>query len=212
MNEFMEVHEMYHVPDEVFIGERRPIMAKPTSRQMQEFWAQVEKGRVTTINFQEFITDPEWKSIFEVFDETYRVNVDYTKSVQAMLELAKFDSIYKNLTFDDVKVEGKGQKKIKVRIISLKGATEIQTLKEKLRERKMRLATFEELLTLAASHPDLQRKFSIASIGTTIECLQLDRNHTAFPSIMGRQDIRWLSITDYAGCWTHGFKIAVVTV
>jgi hypothetical protein len=100
-------------------------------------------------------------------DGEFSVTVDYGQSFLGMISAGKYDTVAKEVTSDHFPV--KGQRKVNVRLVVLSaahGELSIDGVLAGFDRLGYRAATFEELLTLGAQHPELQRKFNIVEFGT----------------------------------------------
>ena len=101
--------------------------------------------------------------------DTYSVRIDYSQTLDEMVEAGNYDWVSKYIQRGNIPVEGEGVKEAKlVLITSGKPWTSFDEAVEEIKKRNLRPANFPELLAFGAKYPDIQRKYPITAIGTEI--------------------------------------------
>jgi hypothetical protein len=140
---------------------------KPSAEQLEKFWELVRQGVVTNSNFQRFLSDPDRYPKGEVLG-TYKVTVDYSVSLNAMVHAGAYDWVYRDIDSGNKQPTQRSNHRvdIEVSLVHLDGYSGIPDIINKLKKLGLRPATYEELLTLGAFYPNLQRKYPIAALGS----------------------------------------------
>ncbi len=108
-----------------------------------------------------------------------RVIVDYGKSLAEMIAAGNYDWKNNDINAKHFKVEGEGQQEIWIELIHFGRVMTSDQVITELDKQGLRPAKIEELLALGAQHPDEQRKYWIAALGSVspgryVACLYLD--------------------------------------
>lgn len=102
----------------------------------------------------------------DVAETTYRVTVDYTQSLDAMLAAGRFDWEVEAFDPKSFPVTGDGQADVEILLYHPNRDAYYQDVLAELEYLGLRPATLAELLALAATFPDLQREYTIVALGS----------------------------------------------
>lgn len=144
-------------------------MSEPSFKQMQEFFRQVEAGRATSANFQEYLKNPDRfvETIGgDACGDVYSLVVDYSKSLSEMIAAGKYDWVNDDITAKHFPVMGNGQAEIVPQLVHFNRSISSDTAIAELNSRGLRPATLPELLAFGAKYPELQRQFPIVALGS----------------------------------------------
>jgi hypothetical protein len=161
-----------------------------------------------------FIVD-EAKEQIEIeptfIESTHSVNVNGELSLDAMIKAARFDWIHEDVNAKNFLITSKDQYVCEVLLLGFKQTVSPATVEAELRTRGLRAARIEELLALAAQHPELQRKHMIAAIGSLWKWPDGERHFPYLHSYHARREIK-LSWYEPDDGWTFNFRFAAVKI
>jgi hypothetical protein len=100
----------------------------------------------------------------------FTVIVDYTKSLEAMIEDGHYDSKDSDITVDNFPVVGSSQVAVDLKLIRRGKNKSTTDVLADLDRRGLRPATLPELLAFGAKYPDEQRKYPIIALGSIGAC------------------------------------------
>ena len=192
------------MPNRVFVSEGGK-MAKPSSGQMKEFWSQVEAGRITGPNFQEFLTNLDQQAPDED-SLTFKVSVDFSQPLETMIEAGKYGMVDEEVTSKNFPVEGEDPVDEEVVIVQLDRKATTKEVEAELDKRGLRPARIEELLALGAAHHDLQRQYPIVALGS--RCVL--RGGERVPVLYWKGGLRGLRLHRHRDEWRVDSRFAAV--
>ncbi len=113
----------------------------------------------------------------------YPVYVDYDLSVEDAVKLGRYDWANSDITSKHFPTQRTGTAQIEVRLVHFDRVISTDDALRELDRMGLRPAELHELLTLGATHPNLQRKFPVIALGSVWQdshddryCAFLDRN------------------------------------
>jgi len=123
---------------------------------------------------------------------SYKVMVDYSMSLEDMIAAGKYDFVNGYITTTNFPIdrEETGKEDVEVILVCLGESLTTEQVKSEFYRRGLKPATIMELLALGASHPELQREFSILALGSSLR----NRGHLYFPYLYTIVDGRGLDL------------------
>ena len=97
---------------------------------------------------------------------TYPVTVNYGLSVEDAVKLGRYDWVNSDIASKDFPTERKGADKVAVELIHFNHYISTKNALNELDKMGYRPAELHELLAFGAKHPDVQREFPIAALGS----------------------------------------------
>lgn len=98
--------------------------------------------------------------------QTFKVLVDYTKTLAEMIKAGQYDWVNENITQDHFSVHGSGQKEVEIVLFHFNRDIASEQVIVEMEQAGFRPAKVEELLSLGASYPDLQKQFPVVALGS----------------------------------------------
>lgn len=117
-------------------------------------------------------------------EKTFLVSPKYGESLEAMVKNGGYDFVNPALLPDNFRIEKSG-KPVAVTLVELDDSDGVPTAaaaEEALAKRGYRPATLAELLTLGATHPELQSDSTLIALGTK---WKTPAGHMAVPALTG---------------------------
>ena len=99
--------------------------------------------------------------------QTFKILVDYGKSLQEMIAAGNYDWVDGDITAEDFPTQGSGQQKIEVVLFHFNKRMTSEGAISEIKRAGCRPARIEELLALGASQPELQKQFPIVALGSS---------------------------------------------
>src|SRR6476659_4550267 len=97
---------------------------------------------------------------------TVSVVVDYSRSLNAMINDGRYDSVHADITPRNFRLSARGYQQHEVLLVQFEQSVAPLEAVLRMRERSYRAAMIEELLALGSQHPDLQRSIPIVALGS----------------------------------------------
>ena len=97
---------------------------------------------------------------------TYRLSVDYDRSVEDGIAAGKYDWTNDNITQKNFPSNRKSVAEVDVQLVPFGRVMTTDAVARELDKLGLRPAELPELLTLGERHPDLQREFPIIALGS----------------------------------------------
>lgn len=121
------------------------------------------------------LTTPEaddiWPQIAEVIvsgvRQTFKVLVDYSKSLAEMVSAGKYDWVNLDITNSHFPIQGSGQQEKEVVLFHFNKVVSSEEAIVEMEKQGFCPAKIEDLLALGANQPELQKQFSIAALGSS---------------------------------------------
>lgn len=145
-----------------------------------------------------------------VSKETYHVEVDYSKTLEQMIEEAQFDYINSGITSEHFHVNGEGRTVGKMVLFSYPDNRNTEDIIDDIRARGYRPAKIEELVALATKYPTLQQKGNpIIGFGTMWSRAE---NERVVPVLRGGDQDRNMHLLRINNKWNPSELFAAVKV
>jgi len=136
---------------------------------------------------------------------TYSVVVDYTKTLAEMVSAGEYDYVSSDITTDHFPIEGKGQREVEVVLFHFNRVVSSEEVISELEKAGYRPARIEELLTLGAERPELQKEFPIISLGSVWQ----DPNGCRCVPYLNWNDVkRNLNLNWFENYWREDYRFA----
>jgi len=167
---------------------------------LAEIIRQVQKGELTSEQLQAVV---EHRNPFEL--ETYKVMVDYGKSLSKMIEAGKYDEFNDDINDKHFPIQGAGsprkagQHEAELMLVHLNWNATTKEVLEHLNSQGLEPARLEYLLVFGAAYPELQRQFPIIALGSV---WVIDGGSRRYPYLRSNDDERRL-ILSWAGDGNH---------
>lgn len=97
---------------------------------------------------------------------TFMVTVDYTRSLPDMITAGKYDSVSYDITTDHFPIAGTRKQDLEVVLIHFGKDMQSDDVLSELDKQGLRAATLPELLAFGETHPEVQREFTIITLGS----------------------------------------------
>ena len=98
--------------------------------------------------------------------QTFRVLVDYSKSLAEMIQAGNYDWKNNDITQDHFPTKGNGQQEVEVVLFHFGRNISSDDAIAEMERAGYRPARIEELLALGASQPELQKQYPIVGLGS----------------------------------------------
>ena len=109
-------------------------------------------------------------------NEIFEVVVDYNLTLDQMVEEGKYDwktpSLHEE-TFTNC--NGDGQVNVELQLVHMNKPVQLKEVMAHLNELNLRPATLPELLAMGAQYPEVQRKFTVAALGSVWDMMNIER-------------------------------------
>lgn len=169
-------------------------MSEITIKQLGELIVQAKSGRVNRENLQAYLRNPNGSMQAGI----YPVAVDYTKTIDEMVSAGHYDWKNDDINSKNFSVSGEGVVNVNLELIHLNKMISSEDVLAYLEKNGMRPATIAELLAFGATHPEVQREFSIICLGSSWVDSDGDR---LVPCLYGGGSGRGLSLRWFVGGW-----------
>ena len=98
--------------------------------------------------------------------QTFKVLVDYTKTLKEMIRVGQYDWINDDITSNHFPVTGTGQKEVEITLFHFNRTISSDDAITEMKKAGYRPASVEELLALGAAEKELQKQFPINALGS----------------------------------------------
>ncbi|MCD4693745.1 hypothetical protein K8R62_00060 [bacterium] len=138
-------------------------MSEITTEQLGELIAQAKSGRVNRENLQAYLRNPNGSMQAGI----YPVAIDYAKTIDEMVSAGHYDWKNDDINSKNFSVSGEGVVNVNLELVHLNKTVSSEDVLIYLEKNEMRPATVAELLAFGATHPEVQREFSIICLGSS---------------------------------------------
>ncbi len=135
------------------------------------------------------------------------LDVDYTKTVEQMVEAGKYDWKNSDIGSKNFPVKRRESGKVEVHLFHFNRAVSSDDAIKELGRMGFRPAELPELLALGAQHPEEQRKYPIIALGSVWRSPDGDRS---VPYLGGSGSGRGLGLDWFGGEWSGDYRFAAV--
>ncbi|MBN1325778.1 hypothetical protein JW977_02245 [Candidatus Falkowbacteria bacterium] len=98
--------------------------------------------------------------------DTYKVVVDYSKTLTEMIQLGNYSYANNDITDRHFPIQGSGQHEVELVLVHLNKDATIKEVLAHLDGLGLKPASIEHLLTFGAANPNVQREFPIVALGS----------------------------------------------
>lgn len=99
-------------------------------------------------------------------ETTYHVRVDYSQSLQEMVEAGRYGWVNPSITQENFPIENKGTQEVDLVLVDPEKDVKTKEAEDEIKIRCLRPANIAELLAFGARYPDLRKKLSIVALGS----------------------------------------------
>jgi hypothetical protein len=139
-------------------------MSKITIEQVSELIAQGKENRITRELLQAFLESPQ--SVIGK-PNTFRVYVDYCKTIEEMLFTGHYDFVNSRINSSNFKLLLKGSVVVQnLELVQFNKKISSKEVLDYFRLKKMRPATIGEILAFGKTYPEAQRDLMIVGLGS----------------------------------------------
>jgi len=139
--------------------------------------------------------------------QTFKVLVDYSKTLAEMIQAGHYDWVNSDITSDHFPVKGSGQQEKEVVLFHFGRNISSDDAIAEMTKAGYRPAKVEELLDLGASQPELQKQFPIVGLGSA---WQHPNGHRYVPSLYWFDAKRNLDLLWFESDWDEDYHFAAV--
>jgi len=139
--------------------------------------------------------------------QTFKVTVDYSKSLAEMIKAGHYDWVNNVIVADHFPVQGKGQSEAEVALFHFNRNISSDDAIAEMAIAGYRPARIEELLALGASQPEFQKEFPIVALGSA---WQDPGGHRHVPCLRWNGAKRYLNLGWFEGDWSGRYRFAAV--
>lgn len=139
--------------------------------------------------------------------QTFRVLVDYSKSLAEMIQAGHYDWKNDDITQDHFPIKGSGQQEVEVVLFHFGRNISSDDAIAEMKKAGYRPAKIEELLALGASQPELQKQYPIVGLGSVWQIPYGDRS---VPFLIRRGARRFLYLLWFGRDWDESCRFAAV--
>ena len=133
---------------------------------------------------------------------SFKVTIDYGQTLVDMVKAGKYDWLDCNIIQNHFPIKGSGQQEKEVALFLFGRAISSDDAIAEMEKAGYRPARIEELLTLGASQPELQKKFSIIGLGSVWQSL--------CPCLHWYGGYRCLALYGLERDWDEDYRFAAV--
>ncbi len=113
--------------------------------------------------------EPTMKAVQDIIEgkrRTFKVLVDYAKTLKEMIEEGKYDRADSYIVHENFPLQGKGRQEVEIQPFHFGCAVKSKEVLEEMEKQGFRPATLPELLALGAADRELQKEFPIVALGS----------------------------------------------
>lgn len=136
-----------------------------------------------------------------------KVEVDYTKSLDEMIQAGNYDWAHGAITSKRFPIQGQGRTNVELVLFHFNGQMTSTEVIAEMERQGYRPARIEQLLALGAAYPELQKEFHIICLGSVCQHPNGDRH---VPCIDLIADKRELDLFLFDSAWTAHDHFAAV--
>ena len=173
-------------------------------RRTSELVRRVDEGTVPfdeTMNGLQMLIEESTKR------QTFKVLVDYVKSLREMIQVGKYDWVNDDITSDHLPITGSGQEEKEITFFHFNRRISSDGTIAEMEKAGYRPALVEELLALGAAEKELQKQFPINALGSV---WQSPRGYRRVPYLVWAGGGRILSLAWFGGAWDGRWRFAAV--
>lgn len=139
----------------------------------------------------------------KVVADTYKVIVDYDKTLAEMISAGKY-SYDNKFRYENFPIQGAGQHEVELVLVHLNRDATTKEVLEHLNSLGLEPAKIEHLLAFGAANPDVQREFRIAALGF----VWVEMGYRVYPCLSCEGGGRLLSVSyrDDGGQWNDNWR------
>ncbi len=100
------------------------------------------------------------------FLQSLKITVDYTQTLQEMIEKGKYDWVNSNIIQKNFPIRGEGKEEVRIKLFHFDCVISSRDAIAEMDRQGFRPATLPELLALGAVKPELQKEFFIVAFGS----------------------------------------------
>jgi len=97
---------------------------------------------------------------------TYKVVVDYGKTLAEMIQLGKYDWVSHDITDKHFPIQGAGTQEVELVLVHLNRDVTIKEALAHLDSNGLKVAGIEHLLAFGATYPEIQKEFPVVALGS----------------------------------------------
>ena len=137
----------------------------------------------------------------------YSIFVDYTKSIEELVKLGKYDWANGDITTKNFPTKRSGKMKTEINLIHFDRSISSEEVLKELDKMGYRAAELYELLTFGARYPDVQREFPVVALGSVWQSPSASR---CVAYLRRRDSKRYLLLYDFGRGWSAYCRFAAV--
>ncbi len=137
-----------------------------------------------------------------------RLDVDYSASLQEMIRAGRYDEVHEDITPRNFRLSAHGHDEIEITLVQFQNPVAPLEAVVLMKERGFRPAVIEEILSLGAQHPDLQRSIPIVALGSA----RVIKNRRYVPCLGGSQSARQLNLVVIYRRWSIYYRFAFIRI
>jgi len=138
----------------------------------------------------------------------YSVTVNYGLPVEEMVAAGSYDYVNSDITSEHFPAQGQGKQEKEITLFHFNRQISSKQAIKKMDEQGYRPAEPEEILTLGAEHPDIQRQFPIVALGSSWQHPVSGRR--CIVCLWGRAGGRFVRLDFLEGDWDSDCRFAAV--
>lgn len=138
--------------------------------------------------------------------ETYPITVDYSKSLDEMIEAGNYDWVNTEITDKHFPIKRR-KKTIDIELVNYNTSMKSDDILKDLNKRGLRPATLPELLAFGTTHPDRQRDVPIVALGSA---WRFARDYPQVAGIGHDDRGRALDLESWGAKWRVSCRFAAV--
>jgi len=140
--------------------------------------------------------------------QTFKVLVDYTKSLEQMIKAGKYDLVNNDITSDHFHITGSGQKEVEITLFHFNRGISSDGAIAEMKKAGYRPALVEELLVLGAAEKELQKQFPIVALGSV--CRSSPDGYRNMPCLSWAGGGRGLGLNLFGDGWPEDWRFSAV--
>ncbi|MFC1618057.1 hypothetical protein ACFL2B_02135 [Patescibacteria group bacterium] len=170
-------------------------MKKPTVKQLEYFFRQIEEGKITREKLQIFLEKKERI-------ETFKVTV-LDEPLAKLIAAGNYDYVSGNITSENFSLDESQIGDFDLELVHLSKYEETGEVLAELDARNLEPARIGHLLGFGTKYPEIQREFPILALGSSWVA---PRGRRGVPVLEGRGAKRGLGLPWCGYCWDDGCR------
>jgi hypothetical protein len=160
-------------------------------------------GTLTTPEVQK----PASQKEFEKLTCSFKVTVDYSRTLQEMIKAGNYGSVNSEITAEHFPVIAKGRVVTEIVVVHFNRNISSKDALDEMARFGLRAAALPELLAFGEAQPEVQQQFPVIALGSF---WQGNDGNRGVPYLNCWDNVRWLGLVWFDDGWGFGCRFACV--